>query len=97
MSKTSKEDFLKYRIDMLENKILNLEKRLDSIIPNNNNINMELLQMVMSMVKQPAIENKVTCIKEIPEKDGNKEIKNENVDDSNNMEAFNFRRRTTAL
>lgn len=92
MSKTSKEDFFKYRIDILENKILNLEKRLDSIVPhsNNNNINMELLQMVMSMVKQPVVENKVTCVKEIPHNDEEKK-------EPKDLNAFNLRRRSTVI
>jgi hypothetical protein len=53
MSKINKDEFLKYRIDILESKIINLEKRLDSVVPSNNNNNIELLQMVVSMAKEP--------------------------------------------
>ena len=52
MSKINQDEFLKYRIDILESKIINLEKRLDSVVPSNNN-NIELLQMVVSMAKEP--------------------------------------------
>jgi uncharacterized protein YigA (DUF484 family) len=93
MTKMNKEEFINYRLDILENRIASIEKRIDSLMPinnNNNNINMELLQMVMSMVKEPKIETKVTCVKEI-ERRGS-----ESPDDSK-MDAFNLRRRSTII
>ena len=93
MSKINKEEFLKYRIDILENKIVNLEKRLDSVVPsNNNNINMELLQMVLSMAKEPKNkEDDVPCDhKEAVE------VKESNENDETSK-TFSFRRRTTFM
>lgn len=95
MSKINKDEFLKYRIDILENKILNLEKRLDSVVPSNNNINMELLQMVLSMAKEPKNkDDDVLCdhkeVKESKDADDSKK-------DCETSKLFSFRRRTTLM
>jgi hypothetical protein len=49
---------------------------------------MELLQMVMSMVKEPKIETKVKCVKEIEKQD---------TPEESNIDAFNLRRRSTII
>lgn len=93
MTRMNKDDFLKYRLDMLETRLSNIEKRIDSMLPNNgNNINMELLKMVMSMVKEPKVENKVTCVKEIVPEVSVSADKEVSVSDS-----FNLRRRSTII
>lgn len=52
-------EIVSYRLDMIEKRITTIENRLNSIVTNNNSggsnekINMELLNMLMSFIKNP--------------------------------------------